>query len=90
MLLGDGGGNLFTVGLEYTVEALMHPSRLAQMIAPFVRNHLGYAVYACYARQHTFTVQEDNADLFVLLTASERIEEEEKEENLSYGDRLLP
>ncbi len=78
VLLGDGGGNLFTVGLEYTVEALMHPSRLAQMIAPFVRNHLGYAVYACYARQHTFAVQEDNADLFALLTASERIEEEEK------------
>ena len=78
VLLGDGEGNLFTEGMEYSVEALMKPGRLAPMIAPFVRNHLGYAVYACYARQHTFAVQEDNADLFALLSASERIEDEEK------------
>lgn len=78
VLLGDGEGNFFTEGMAYSVDALMKPARLAPMIAPFVRNHLGYAVYACYARQHTFAVQEDNADLFVLLSSSERIEEEEK------------
>lgn len=78
VLLGDGEGNLFTAGMEYSVEALMKPERLALMIAPFVRNHLGYAVYVCYEKQHTFTVQEDNADLFALLSSSERIEEEEK------------
>lgn len=78
VLLGDGEGNFFTTGMEYALEILMKPSKLAQMIAPFVRNHLGYAVYACYAKQHTFAVQEDNADLFALLSASERIEEEEK------------
>ena len=78
VLLGGGEGNIFTEGMTYTVEALMKPARLALMIAPFVRNHLGYAVYACYARQHTFAVQEDNVDLFALLSASERIEEEEK------------
>lgn len=78
VLLGDGAGNFFTTGMEYSVEALMKPARLALMIAPFVRNHLGYAVYVCYAKQHTFAVQEDNVDLFALLSASERIEEEEK------------
>lgn len=78
VLLGDGEGNLFTAGMEYTVEPLMKPSKLAMLIAPFVRNHLGYAVYACYAKQHTFAVQEDNVDLFALLSASERVEEEEK------------
>lgn len=78
VLLGDDSGNLFTAEVEYSVEALMRPARLALMIAPFVRNHLGYAIYACYARQHSFAVQEDNADLFALLSASERIEEEEK------------
>lgn len=78
VLLGDGTGNLFTVGMAYSAEALMNPGSLALMAAPFVRNHLGYAVYACYAKQHMFTVQEDNADLFALLSASERMEEEEK------------
>lgn len=78
VLLGDGAGNFFTVGMEYSLEPLMKPGTLASMIAPFVRNHLGYAVYACYAKQHTFTVQEDNVDLFALLSLSERVEEEEK------------
>ena len=79
VLLGDGEGNIFTAGMEYALEALMKPGRLAGMIAPFVRKHLGYAVYECYAKQHTFTIQDDNVDLFALLSASERIEEEEKQ-----------
>ncbi len=78
VLLGDGEGNCFTASVDYSVKELMNPVRLALMIAPFVRNHLGYAVYACYEYQHTFAVQEDNADLFVLLSVSDRIEEEEK------------
>ncbi|MDE6404666.1 MAG: hypothetical protein K2M20_03310 [Lachnospiraceae bacterium] len=78
VLLGDGEGNFFSAGMAYSMEALMKPAGLALMIAPFVRNHLGYAVYACYAKQHAFVVQDDNADLFALLSASERIEEEEK------------
>ncbi len=79
ILLGDGQGNCFTVSVDYSVKELMNPLRLSPLIAPFVRNHLGYAVYACYEYQHTFAVQEDNADLFVLLSVSERIEEEEKQ-----------
>jgi len=78
VLLGDGEGNCFTASVDYSVSELMNPVRISLMIAPFVRNHLGYAVYACYEYQHTFAVQDDNADLFVLLSVSERIEEEEK------------
>lgn len=78
ILLGDGQGNCFTQSLTCEAEALMRPGKLAQLISPFVRNHLGYAVYACYERPHTFAVQEENADLFVLLSRSERIEEEER------------
>ncbi len=78
VLLGDGEGNCFTASVDYSVEQVMNPVRLALMIAPFVRNHLGYAVYVCYEYQNTFAVQEDNADLFVLLSASERIEKTEK------------
>lgn len=78
ILLGDGEGNCFTQSLTCEEEALMRPGKLTALISPFVRNHLGYAVYACYERPHTFAVQEDNADLFVLLSRSERIEEEER------------
>lgn len=78
VLLGDGAGNCFTQSLSCEVEELMRPGKLAMMISPFVRNHLGYAVYACYERPQTFAVQDENADLFVLLSRSERIEEEER------------
>lgn len=78
VLLGDGAGNCFTASMAYTVKELLNPGKLVRLLAPFVRNHLGYAVYTCYERQPVFAVQEDNADLFVLLSSSERIEEEEK------------
>ncbi len=78
VLLGDGEGNCFTVSLEYQVKELLDPVKLVPLIDPYVRNHLGYAVYACYGYQPAFAVQDDNADLFVLLSSSERIEEEEK------------
>ena len=76
ILLGDGEGNRYTVSMDYRVETLLSPVRLALMISPFVRNHLGYAIYMCYEYQTTFVIQEDNADLFALLAQSERIEED--------------
>lgn len=78
LFFGDGKGSMFGGLISCQVEALFRPERLALMIAPFVRHHLGYAVYACYERQKDFVVREDNVDLFALLSRSERIEEEEK------------
>lgn len=78
ILLGDGKGNCFTQSLTCEVETLMRPGKLTRMISPYVRNHLGYAVYDCYERPNTFMVQDDNADLFALLSRSERIEEAER------------
>lgn len=80
ILLGDGKGNRYTVSVEYQTEAMIDPAKLAHMIAPFVRDHLGYAVYACYEYQNSFAVQEENADLFVRLAESDRIEENVKRE----------
>lgn len=78
VLLGDGMGNCFTQSISCEVNTLLSPRALSGMIAPYVKNHLGYAVYRCYAYQNTFAVQEENVDLFVLLSRSERIEETEK------------
>ncbi|MBP3475312.1 MAG: hypothetical protein J6K48_03205 [Lachnospiraceae bacterium] len=80
ILLGDGRGNRYTVSMEYRAQAMIESTKLAHMIAPFVRDHLGYAVYACYEYQNSFAVQEDNADLFVRLAESDRIEENVKRE----------
>ena len=80
LLFGDGTGNRYTVSVEHQVQRVISPAKLALMIAPFVRDHLGYAVYACFEYQNTFTVQEDNADLFVRLARSGRISESMKRE----------
>ena len=79
VLLGDGEGNRYTVSVPYRMEALFNPVRLALMIAPFVRDHLGYAIYMCYEYQNTFTLQDDNVDLFALLAQSDRIEEDTRQ-----------
>ena len=76
ILLGDGEGNRYTVSVEYQAEILLSPVRLALMISPFVRDHLGYAIYMCYEYQNTLTMQDDNVDLFAMLAQSERMEED--------------
>ncbi len=80
ILLGDGQGNRYTVSVKYHEEAIISPAKLALMIAPFVRDHLGYAIYTCFEYQNSFTVQEDNADLFVRLAESDKIEEVMRQE----------
>lgn len=75
ILFGDGTGNRYTVSVAYQADRLISPAKLALMISPFVRDHLGYAVYACFDYQNTVTVQEDNADLFARLVESDRIRE---------------
>ena len=80
ILFGDGEGNRFTVSVGYRTEALLGPAKLALMISPFVRDNLGYALYVCFEYQNTFTVQDDNVDLFVRLAESDRITEIMKRE----------
>ena len=80
ILLGDGEGNRYAVSVECRTEPLINPAKLALMIAPFVRDNLGFALYVCFEYQNTFTVQEDNADLFMRLAKSDRIAEHMKRE----------
>ena len=80
ILLDDGEGNRYTVSIDYSSEILLSPAKLALMAAPFVRDDLGYAIYICFEYQNNFTVKDDNADLFVLLSKSERIVESMKRE----------
>jgi hypothetical protein len=80
ILLGDGTGNRYTASVEFQAEAMLNPVKLALLISPFVREHLGYAVYICYEYQNTRTVQDNNVDLFVRLAASDRIEETTRRE----------
>ena len=73
ILLGDGEGNRYSASVDCRAETLINPAKLALMISPFVRDNLGYAIYACFEYQNTFTVQDDNADLFASLAGSDRI-----------------
>lgn len=74
ILLGDGEGTRYTVSVEYRMEPLISPAKLALMIAPFVRTDLGYALYMCFEYQNGAAIQDDNADLFGFIAGSERIE----------------
>ena len=80
IVFGDGEGNRYTVSVEYQIQTLLTPEKLALMISPFVRDNLGYAIYACFECRNTFAVQDDNADLFRYLAGSERISEHMKRE----------
>ncbi len=80
LLLDDGEGNRYTVSIDYSMEMLLSPAKLALMAAPFVREDFGYAIYACFEYQKTFNVRDDNADFVRLLSGSERIAETTKRE----------
>lgn len=80
VLLDDGEGNRYTTSIEYSLEVLLSPAKLALMVAPFVRDDLGYAIYTCFEYQNNFAVRDDNVDLFVLLSRSDRIVESLKRE----------
>lgn len=80
ILFGDGTGNRYTVSVKYQEDRLIGPAKLALMILPFVRNHLGYAVYVCFDYQTAVMVQENNADFFARLVESDRVRESMKRE----------
>ncbi len=80
ILLGDREGNRYTKSVDYQIENLCGPEKLALMISPFMRENFWYAVYTCFEYQKTFTIQEDNVDLFLLLAASDQIAEPVKKE----------
>ena len=80
ILFGDGEGNRYSVSVDWQIQTLLSPAKLAPMISPFVRDDFGYAIYTCFEHQNTFAVQDDNADLFALLAKSNRIAEHMKRE----------
>ena len=80
ILLDDGEGNRYTASIDYSMEVLLSPAKLALMVAPFVRDNLGYAIYTCFEYQNNFTVRDDNADFVVLISKSDRIVESMKRE----------
>lgn len=80
ILLGNGEGDRCTVSAQYHEKQLIAPAKLAFMIAPFVREEMGFALYMCFEYQKTFSVQADNADLFRYLADSGRIDERVRQE----------
>lgn len=78
ILLGDGMGNRYAASTVWEQKPLMSPARLSLMIGTFVRDHLGYEIYMCYEYQHTLTIHEENADLFVHLADSDWVDETER------------
>ncbi|MCM1386334.1 MAG: DUF5717 family protein, partial [Bacillus sp. (in: Bacteria)] len=80
VVLEDGECNRYTASIPFTCEPLIKTGKLAQMAAPFVREHFGYDIYVCYGHQGTLDIQEDNVERFKRLAGSDFLVETHRQE----------
>lgn len=80
MLFEDGDQNRYQVSVPYTMEKFMIPGKHAKMIAPYVRDRIGYAAYVCECSNHYVNITEENVFFFLQILNSGEIEESYKKE----------
>ncbi|MBD5454017.1 MAG: hypothetical protein HDR30_06870 [Lachnospiraceae bacterium] len=80
MILEDEEHNRYTTSISCKKEPLVKTGKLAQLAAPFVREHFGYDLYVCYGHQNTPAIQEDNVERFKRLADSDFLMESCRQE----------
>lgn len=80
MLFEDGSKNRYQASVSYTMEKFMLSGKFAKMIAPFVRDQIGYAAYMCECSNPYVNITAENVFFFLQLLESEEIEESYKKE----------
>ena len=86
LLFEDGQGSRYGSGIEYTVEKLMKPDRLAEEIAPLVQGQLGFDLYRCMDGSKLKEVDTGNVDRFRHLWSRMELPEKYR---MEMGVRLL-
>lgn len=71
VVLEDGYRNRYVCSIPYSVERLIQPGYFVPLAAPFIKEHLGYALHLCYAGKNYISVQEDNVEQFKNLADSD-------------------
>ena len=64
IILEDGYRNRYICSVSYHVERLISAGNLLSLAAPYIKEHLGYALNACFAGKDSIVIQEDNAEQF--------------------------
>lgn len=80
VVLEDGERNRYTNSIGSSREQLITTGRLFKLVAPYVREHLGYALHICYDHKDDLTILEENVDRFRYLADSDFLAEENRRE----------
>lgn len=80
LILEDAKQNRYMHSISYQAEPLITTRKLFTMASPFIKNHLGYALYVCYDRKSDLIIQEDNVKWFKYLADSDFLMEKRRQE----------
>lgn len=80
VVLEDGERNRYTNSISCRREQLVTTGRLFQLVAPYIREHLGYALHVCYDHKDALNIQEENAERFRYLADSDFLAQENRQE----------
>lgn len=80
VVLEDGERNRYTNSIASRREQLITTGRLFQLAAPYIREHLGYALHVCYDRKDDLNILEENVERFRYLADSDFLAEENRQE----------
>lgn len=80
IVLEDGERNRYTNSILSKREPLITTGRLFQLVSPYIREHLGYALYVCYDHKNDLNIQEENVERFRYLADSDFLAEKNRQE----------
>jgi len=80
VVLEDGERNRYTASVVSRREPLITTGRLFQLVTPYIREHLGYALHVCYDHKDDVSIQEETLERFRYLADSDFLAEENRQE----------
>jgi len=80
ILFEDGLANRYVKSVEYDLEKLMVPGKLASMILPKVSNNLEFDVYACECSSEMIEINDETKERYTRILEASEIDDEYKTE----------
>lgn len=71
IILEDAYRNRYADSIPYRVERTLPSQNLLRLAKPFIREHLGYSLYMCYASKDSVVISRENAEQFRHLADSD-------------------
>jgi len=80
ILFEDGLANRYCKSIEYDLEKLMVPGKLAQVITPYIRGNLEFDVYVCECTSEAIEINEDTRERYRRILEAPEIDRDYKAE----------